>query len=181
MVRRADLVLLMVDLQTDPLQQLEDGLRLLEEHRIAPRRRAGAYPEGARIALVDIVLLVNKCDDASMDELFEVCCELLEEDWEILPISVLHGRNIDSFKKLVYDRLDIIRVYAKPPGEEPDLERPFVLKRGSTVTDLAGKIHRDFYDNLKSARVWGSTMFDGQMVQREYVLQDGDIVEFKIS
>jgi ribosome-interacting GTPase 1 len=56
-----------------------------------------------------------------------------------------------------------------------------VLKNGSTVIELASKIHRDFYDNLKSARVWGSTMFEGQMVQRDYVLRDGDIVEFKIT
>jgi ribosome-interacting GTPase 1 len=27
--------------------------------------------------------------------------------------------------------------------------------------------------------VWGSAEFDGQMVHRDYVLQDGDIVELK--
>lgn len=181
LVRRADVVLLMLDLQTDPLRQLDHSLALLEEHHIAPRGRQGAYPEGRRMTFVDTILLVNKCDDESLDELFELCCELLEADWEPLPVSVKTGRNIPVFKRLVYDKLDVVRVYAKPPGEEPDLERPFVLKRGSTVTDLAGKIHRDFYDKLKSARVWGSTMFDGQMVQRDYVLQDGDIVELKMS
>lgn len=181
LIRRADLILLMVDLQADPLRQLEEALALLEEYRIAPQLRIGAYPKEARMTFVDVVVLVNKCDDSSMYELFEVCCELLEEDWVKLWISVEYGRNIDTFKKMVYDRLDIIRVYAKPPGAEPDLERPFVLKKGSMVIDLAGKIHRDFYENLKSARVWGSTMFDGQMVPREYVLQDGDIVELKSS
>jgi ribosome-interacting GTPase 1 len=180
LIRRADIVLLMVDLQADPLQQLEDTLAILEEHRIAPIHRESAYPENARMTFVDIVLLVNKCDPGE-EELYELCCELLEEDWVMLPVSVTTGRNIQAFKDLLYERLDIIRVYAKPPGEEPDLQRPFVLKYGSTVIDLAGKIHRDFYDNLKSARVWGSTMFEGQMVQRDYVLQDGDIVEFKIT
>jgi ribosome-interacting GTPase 1 len=181
LIRRADIVLLMVDLQVDPLQQLDDTLELLDKHRIAPHRRKSAYPEGARMTFVDTILLVNKCDDESMDELFELCCELLEEDWDMLPVSVTHGRNLEAFKNLVYQKLNIIRVYAKPPGEEPDLERPFVLKKGSTVTDLAGKIHRDFYDNFKLARVWGSTMFDGQMVQRDYILQDGDIVELRTS
>jgi hypothetical protein len=181
LVRRADLTLLMVDLQADPLQQMQDMLALLEEHRIAPLQRKAAYPEGARMRFIPVVLLVNKCDDESMDELFEVCCELLEEEWSILPISAVTGRNLDAFKRLVYEKLDIIRVYAKPPGKEADLEKPFALKRGSTVIDLAGKIHRDFSDKLKSARVWGSTMFDGQMVQRDYILQDGDIVELRIS
>jgi ribosome-interacting GTPase 1 len=81
---------------------------------------------------------------------------------------------------MVYQRLDIIRVYAKPPGKEADLERPFVLKKGSTIAELGRKIHRDFFDRLKTARVWGSTAFEGQMVQRDYVLHDGDIVELRI-
>lgn len=181
LIRRADLTLLMVDLQGDPLQQVQDMLSLLEEHRIAPLQHKGDYPEGARMTFVPVVILANKCDDDSMDELFEVCCELLEGEWSILPISAKTGRNLDAFRRLVYDRLDIIRVYAKPPGKEPDLERPFALKRGSTVLDLAAQIHRDFSDRLKSARVWGSTMFGGQMVQRDYVLRDGDIVELRIS
>lgn len=32
---------------------------------------------------------------------------------------------------------------------------------------------------MASARVWGSAQFDGQMVQRDYVLQEGDVVELK--
>jgi hypothetical protein len=55
-----------------------------------------------------------------------------------------------------------------------------VLKRGSTIADLAPKIHRDFSEKLKSARVWGKTVFDGQQVHRDYLLQDGDIVELRI-
>jgi hypothetical protein len=47
------------------------------------------------------------------------------------------------------------------------------------LEEFAGKVHKDFLDNLKSARVWGSTSFDGQMVSRDYVLEDGDVVELK--
>lgn len=181
LVRRADLTLLMVDLQGDPLQQMQDILMLLEEHHIAPLQHKGNYTEDARMTFIHVIILANKCDDDSMDELFEVCCELLEGEWLILPVSAATGRNLDAFRRLVYDNLDIIRVYAKPPGKEPDLEKPFALKQGSTVIDLAAQIHRDFSNKLKSARIWGSTMFDGQMVQRDYVLQDGDVVELRIS
>ena len=97
----------------------------------------------------------------------------------MIPVSAITGRNFDLLRQRVYQALDIIRVYAKPPGKGPDMQRPFVLKRGSTVAELARKIHRDFYDKLKSARVWGSSAFEGQMVQRDYELKDGDIVEFK--
>jgi ribosome-interacting GTPase 1 len=48
------------------------------------------------------------------------------------------------------------------------------------VADFARKVHKDFYEQMATARVWGSTQFDGQMVPREYVLEDGDIVELKL-
>jgi hypothetical protein len=78
------------------------------------------------------------------------------------------------------DKLQIIRVYSKAPGKEADLTAPFVLKRGSTVEDFAGKVHKDFVDKLKIVKVWGDSVFDGQMVQRDYILRDGDVVELHI-
>jgi ribosome-interacting GTPase 1 len=34
---------------------------------------------------------------------------------------------------------------------------------------------------LRYARVWGSAEFPGQPVSKDYVLQDGDIVELHVS
>jgi hypothetical protein len=76
--------------------------------------------------------------------------------------------------------LGIIRVYSKSPGKEPDLSAPFILKKGDTINDFAGKVHQDFLEKLKTVRVWGSSAFDGQMVSRDYVLHDGDVVELRI-
>jgi len=45
------------------------------------------------------------------------------------------------------------------------------------VQDAAAIVHKDFAHRLKYARIWGERTFDGQMVQREHVLQDGDILE----
>ena len=55
-----------------------------------------------------------------------------------------------------------------------------MLKKGSTVEDLAGKIHKEFVDKFKFARVWGDQVYDGQMIQRDHVLQDGDVVELHV-
>jgi len=55
-----------------------------------------------------------------------------------------------------------------------------VVPRDSTLEDLAGKIHKDFVTRLKYARIWGKAVYDGQMVQRDYILQDGDIVEIHV-
>ena len=190
LIRRGDLAMIVVDLQADPLQQLEDTLLLLREHRIAPRFSTpeaqerlivdGSNSDEARLVYVPAFVLANKCDDASLDEEFAVLCELFEGRCPFIPVSARTGRNFEQLKQIVFEQLDVIRVYAKPPGEPADLERPFVLKKGSTVAELAQKIHRDFYEKLKSARVWGSTAFEGQMVQRDYLLQDGDIVELKV-
>jgi len=75
---------------------------------------------------------------------------------------------------------DVIRVYTKSPGNEPDLKSPFVLPKDSTLGELAEEIHKDFVSKLRFAKVWGRSVFDAQMVQRDYVLQDGDIVEMHI-
>ena len=180
LVRRSDLILLVVDLLLDPIRQLDQSLALLQEHHIMPLQAQDRQPSGVGIVYIPLIVLVNKWDDERMDELFDICCELLEYVWPLLPVSAISGRNFDVLKRIVFEHLGVIRVYAKPPGREADLEKPFVLKKGSTVTDLARKVHRDFYEHLKSARVWGSTAFEGQMVQRDYELKDKDIVELRI-
>jgi ribosome-interacting GTPase 1 len=180
LIRRSDLILLVVDLQGYPIQQLEDTIALLQEHRIMPHHLKDRYTEQRLLTFLPLLVLVNKNDDQSTDEDFEVLCELFEEAWPLLPVSATTGRNLERLKQVVFERLEIIRVYSKPPGKEPDLNAPFVLKKGSTVEEFAGKVHQDFLEQLKSARVWGSGVYDGQMVGRDHVLRDGDVVELRI-
>lgn len=164
LIRRADLVLLVVDITADPFEQLDLAQRLLEERRAAP----------------PTMILVNKCDDEGGERDCDVFRELIAEDRAVLPVSALSRRNLDRLGREIVARLNVVRVYARPPGKEPDLEAPFVIKAGSTLEDLGGMIHKDFISKLKFARVWGKTVRDGQMVARDYVLQDGDIVELHV-
>ena len=180
LLRRVDLILLVVDLETEPVEQLEQSLALLAEHRIWPLRDRDRHPEDARATFKPILVVANKADDEGADELFRVFRELLTEDWPCIPVSALTLRGTDRLKRAVFEQLGVMRIYAKPPGREPDLNAPFVLKKGSTVADLAGRVHKDFLESLASARVWGSAEFDGQSVGRDYVLQDGEIVELSI-
>lgn len=180
LIRGADLILLVVDLQAYPIQQLEDAVAILEEHRIVPRHRQDRYAGQRRLTITPLLVVVNKNDDERSDEDLEVLRELLGDEWSLVPVSATTGRNFDGLKQTVFERLDIIRVYSKPPGKEPDLTAPFVLKRGTTVEELAGKVHKDFLQNLKSARIWGVGVHDGQMVGRDHVLHDGDVVELRI-
>ena len=77
----------------------------------------------------------------------------------------------------LFEKLDIVRIYTKTPGHPPDKGRPFTLRRGQTVDDLARLIHQDLVGKLKYARIWGLSGFDGQHVGHEHVLADRDVVE----
>lgn len=180
LIRHADLLLLVVDLQTDPMQQIEDTVAILQEHRIAPSHLKEQLSEQPILYFIPLVVLVNKYDDETFDEDFEICCQLLEETWPLLPISAKTGRKLDRLQQLVFEQLNIIRVYAKPPGEEPDYSAPFVLKKGGTVAEFAGQVHKDFLEHLKAARIWGKNVYDGQIVSRDHILHDGDVVELRI-
>jgi ribosome-interacting GTPase 1 len=180
LIRRADLIVVVVDLQADPIGQLEDTLALLEAHRILPQRRNDAPPGPDHLRRRPCLVVATKCDDEQSEADFEALCALLGDDLPMIAISVKTGRHLEDFKRAIFDRLEVIRVYSRPPGREADLTTPFVMRRGATVEDLAGRVHKDFLEKFKSARVWGSGAFDGQPVGRDYVLQDGDIVELRI-
>jgi len=100
--------------------------------------------------------------------------------WKKIGPACLSRRNLERLQRAIYGNLDIIRVYSKPPGKEADLSASFVLKRDSTIEEFAVKIHKDFVNKLKASRVWESTAFEGQLVGRDYVLADGDVVELRI-
>jgi ribosome-interacting GTPase 1 len=179
LVRRADMILIVIDLHAEPFQQLEDALAKLEEYRIAPPHARKKFEGERRFTFVPMLVLVNKADDETSDPDFEVLRELLEEPLSLLPVSAMTGRNLDLMKRIIFDTLDIVRIYSKIPGKDADTKSPFVMKQGGTVEDFAGKVHQDFVKGLKSAKVWGSSAFDGQMVPRDYVLEDGDVVELR--
>jgi small GTP-binding protein len=180
LVRLSDMVLFVVDLQTDPLNQFENTLELLKNHRIIPSVKKESIIEKDRINFLPFIILANKCDDENYDENFEIFCELLEDNWIILPISIAKNRNLEKIKDTVFEVLEIMRVYSKAHGRNPDLDDPFVLKKGSTVEEFAGKVHHDFTEKLKTARIWGKGVHDGQMVGRDHVLQDEDVVELHV-
>jgi len=179
LIRRADVILLVVDLQTFPIEQLEGTIALLRENRIVPNQLRSTFAEEDKIVFKPFIIISNKCDDEECVGLHEIVCELLQGEWSCLPVSADSGRNLDDLKEAVFEALDIIRIFSKPPGEEADLSSPFVLKRGGTVEEFAGKVHKDFLKDMKSARIWGAGVFDGQMVGRDHILQEGNIVELR--
>ena len=179
LIRGADALLAVVDLEGFPLEQLESIERFLRERGVIPRSLTDAGRAESGALVIPVVVAVNKVDDEAQDEDFQVLLQLLDDPWQLVPVSAVTGRNLNELKWSLYEALNIMRVYSKAPGKEPDLSAPFVLERGSTVEEFAARVHKDFVKNLKTARVWGSGEFDGQQVSRDHRLEEGDVVELR--
>ncbi|MBN2310314.1 MAG: 50S ribosome-binding GTPase [Candidatus Hydrogenedentes bacterium] len=180
LVRSADFLLLVVDLQSRPLVQIDSVIALLDTHRIALEGTRADPAKSQYLAVIPCLVLANKCDDEAWDEEFAVLRELIGERWPLLPVSAASHRNLDRLGEILFERLELMRVYCKLPHKDADMGAPFVLKKGGTVLDFAGKVHKDFVEGLTAARVWGPGVHDGQHVGRDHVLYDGDIVELHV-
>ena len=175
-IRCADAVALVVDLgQDEVLEQLTETLAQLEKGKIRVGRETGELPRGFVHKLA--LLVGNKCDLPRARSNFEILAELWKERFRLLAVSAQTGEGLETFRRAVFDLLGIVRVYTKSPGKKIDRSAPFVLPRGATVREVAERVHKDFVGALKFARIWGAGKFDGQMVQRDYIVEDNDVIE----
>jgi uncharacterized protein len=179
LIRAADLALLMVDLESDDgVEQCQDVLDRLSETKT--RLAATSYLDEQDVGLsyTQTFLLPNKIDAAGAADRLGLLHELLPLDFTEYVISAKHGTGLETLRTAIYRVMDVVRVYSKlPTAKEPDRDRPFTLRRGSTLLEMAGMVHKDFLEGLRFARVWGSAVHDGTQVKGDYVLQDKDVVE----
>jgi ribosome-interacting GTPase 1 len=180
LIRNADALLMVVDLTEEPIFQMEVLLEELNRMKIMIAGKGTIPSLELGWASLKALLLGNKCDVKNAMEGYRALENRFKEKFPILPISAKEGMNFEDLKKEVYEILGILRVYTKVPGGEPDLQEPVVLKKGSTVGDVALSIHKDFVAKLRYAKIWGSGKFDGQMVKRDYQVNEGDIIELHI-
>jgi hypothetical protein len=178
LARRADLLLLVVDLQAYPIEQVTWTLDFLAEHKILVANEAEFAQEGG--IRLPVLLVVNKVDGSAEVADHEVFGQLLERPVPSVAVSAKTGYGLNDLRQAIYRALEIMRVYSQPPGKQADRTAPFVLPIGATVEAFAARVHQDFARKLKGARVWGSGEFDGQLVSRDHVLEEGDVVELRI-
>lgn len=182
-LRYADTLLLVIDLTEDPEIQAELLIEQLERWNINIISNSKHQIPNSKPSVgvsKRVLLVANKKDLSGAEDNFIRLRERYENICPCISISALKKDNLEELKRAIFDLSGIIRVYSKPPGKEPDLARPFTIPSGSTILDLARFIHKDFLFNLMFARVWGSAKFDGQRVEKNYVLKDKDIVEFHV-
>ncbi len=169
---------------------VSDVERLLASYRIY---RARVVVEG-EVTLDDIemaifrstdykptIVLANKVDLPGAVQryrrLYDYLSSRRDKSVWLLPVSAKTGFNLDKLGELLFRRLNIVRVYTKQPNGEPS-RTPLVLPKGSTVLDVARRIHSDLVEYFEYARIWGpSAKYPGEKVGPDHVVEDGDIVE----
>jgi ribosome-interacting GTPase 1 len=126
------------------------------------------------------LLIANKRDLDGAGENLEALKLFFEANLTVIPVSAAAGEGTEDLKKRIFDFLHVIRVYSKIPGKKPDHNEPFVLKRGTTVIEMARAVHKDFAEKLNYARLWRGTEYTGQMITRDFVLADEDVCELHL-
>jgi ribosome-interacting GTPase 1 len=182
MVRHADAALLFVDLGDD------DGAFAAQAviDRVGQTKTVlvGTLPanaeENSAIGYTKTLLVANKIDLPGAADRLSVVRELFGDRFPVHVVSAEHGTGLEVLRDAIYRFLNVIRVYTKQPGKPPDLTSPYTVPVGSTLLELAAHVHRDFAEHLKTARIWGTGVYDGQTVKRDHVMQDKDVVELHL-
>jgi len=181
MIKYADAALILIDLNSN-----DPGLDFLALLDKLSERRMNLYCDNSESSeqnyfiLEKTMILANKKDLPSAEKRFLELQQVLEPGPELLLISTLDPADMQALKQKIFNLLDILRVYSKTPGKKSSRDEPFTFKKGSTLLDMAKAVHKDFAQNLKFARIWGKEKYQGQKVNRDYILQDEDITELHI-
>lgn len=81
---------------------------------------------------IPVIYALNKIDSISIEEL-----DLIYRIPNACPISSEHGWNIDELLELMWEKLQLRRIYTKPKGKSPDYNTPVVLRKNAcTVEDF---------------------------------------------
>lgn len=127
------------------------------------------------------IVIINKIDSPRAEEELEKLAEFVNGQIRIVPISCKAKQGLESLGKELFNVLGIIRVYTKEFGSKKPSPKPFILKRGATIQDLAKQIHSDFYTRFSSARVWAKRLtFSPQKVGLSFALDDKDAVAIHV-
>lgn len=178
--RNCDLIAIVIDMSGDVIEQFRICMDFLESRNLLIDAETPASDDQGNALAKEAFCVCTKSDVAkagALDSLKQSCRRPLE----FVEISAVTGTGLKELPGVFYRLLKIIRVYAKPPGKPADMTEPFTLPVGSTVMDLAVQIHRQLSEKLKSAKIWGAGVYNGQNVQRNHVLNDKDIIELHFS
>jgi uncharacterized protein len=174
--RNCDIIAIVIDLSTDPVEQMRICMDFLESHKLLMDMQIPVKDENGNALGKKAICICTKSDIAQADALTKLK-NSCKRPMEYLEVSAVTFAGLDTFPAKMFGLLGIIRVYSKPPGKPADMKEPFTLPIGSTVTDMAVTVHKHLAEKLKTAKIWGTGVYAGQNVHLTHVLNDKDIVE----
>jgi ribosome-interacting GTPase 1 len=178
-IRYADAALLVLSCRNDDiLTQYEDIINILREYKIELCQERPPEEERERgIAYLPTIMVANKMDTDGAEDILEIFQEFFGQPFDLIKLDATDEESLMQIPHKLFDHFKLVRIYAKEPGKPVSKERPFVFRQGATLYELAREIHKDIAESLKVAKVWGEGKFDGQLVNRDYILEDKDIIE----
>lgn len=180
-LQSADGCLLVVDLgepacveQTVELHELLAARRVTLTGSWEPARDEDEDPFALRLPTL---MVATKADQVpGVDEELATFRDLTGYAYPDLVVSAFTGHGLDQIGAFLFQHLGVVRVYTKVPGRPPDLTRPFTVRRGQTVHDVAELVHKELAEGLRYARLWHDRI-EGRQVGRDHAVEDGDVLE----
>jgi hypothetical protein len=127
------------------------------------------------------IIVANKIDIDGAEGNLKLLKAYVGSMLPVVAVSSKTGTGLKNLGETLVNTLEIIRVYTKEPNEREYSKKPFVLRKNSTIYDLARSIHSDFKDNFNFAKVWSKRLvFSPQRVGSSFTLEDGDVVEIHL-
>jgi ribosome-interacting GTPase 1 len=180
LIRGSDLVLLMADVGNDEgIEAVQPVLDRLNQTKTRLANTTHLDEEDIGLSFTQTLLVLNKIDLPGSEDRIALLKEFCPLDFREYRISAEHGTGLEELRSAIYQSLDVVRVYTKlPTKKEADYDRPFTVKRGGTLLDVAELVHRDMAANFKYARVWSTSIVaPGTQMKGDYVVHDKDVVE----
>lgn len=127
------------------------------------------------------IILANKTDLEGSAANLEQLQAFVGSKLPIIAASCERKLGLERLGENLFKMLNIMRIYTKEPNRREYSNKPFILKKGATIYDLAKDIHSDFKERFSFAKVWSKRLvFSPQKVGSTFVLADGDVVEIHV-
>ncbi|UCG36910.1 MAG: 50S ribosome-binding GTPase [Candidatus Bathyarchaeota archaeon] len=169
---------------------LRDVERLLKSYKI----RNAVVKLNGRATLDDVedsifessvfrpaIIVASKLDVKRAPERLKELESCVNDRFKIVAVPSIDKSGGEQLGEELFKSLGIIRVYTKQPNRKESSPDPFIIRKNSTVAELAQQIHSDFARRSSYARVWSKRLpFSPRKVGLSFVLADKDVVEMHV-
>jgi ribosome-interacting GTPase 1 len=172
----------LTNFQGDP-ELIRQLLRRRRIHNFSVQFRGPATLEDlievvdSRTTYTPTIIIATKGDCPQSEQNYAKLEKEYGNRFTIYPVSVERNKGIKKAADGIFAKLGVLRIFTrKSSGEIGD--KPLILPIGSTVEDLAKRLHSDFHKNFRYAVIY--RMHTGQMRKKvgfTFVLEDQDVIQ----